>query len=114
VVERRRSAEPPLREAAGVVGQNRSRLEFPSSRFGFVSDFFLVRLVRKTWLLFAMVACTGQVALGASIPWKVYNEGVEAYAKGDYTNALQQWQELSVQKISGWASRWSRPRRNKR
>lgn len=36
-----------------------------------------------------------------STAWRTYNEGVEAYAKGDYTNALQRWQELSIQQIPG-------------
>lgn len=33
-----------------------------------------------------------------STAWQTYNEGVEAYAKGDYTNALQRWQALSIQR----------------
>jgi tetratricopeptide (TPR) repeat protein len=32
-------------------------------------------------------------------PWRSYNQGVEAYAKGDYAVAFQLWQNLSIQKL---------------
>ena len=35
----------------------------------------------------------------ADTPWQVYNAGVQAYAMGDYTNAFQKWQDLSIQEV---------------
>ncbi|MBK9138757.1 MAG: hypothetical protein IPM17_08350 [Verrucomicrobia bacterium] len=32
-------------------------------------------------------------------PWAAYNAGVAAYARKDYTNALQRWEDLSLQRL---------------
>ena len=47
-----------------------------------------------TALLFGAVASFADTA-----PWQAYNEGVQAYAKGDYAAAFQAWQDLSLQKM---------------
>ena len=31
--------------------------------------------------------------------WQTYNAGVQAYATGDYTNAFQKWQDLSISQV---------------
>jgi tetratricopeptide (TPR) repeat protein len=31
--------------------------------------------------------------------WQAYNAGVQAYATGDYTNAFQKWQDLSIAQV---------------
>lgn len=50
-------------------------------------------------LFLIALAGSGQVACAAPAPWELYNQGVEAYARADYTNALQRWQELSLQTV---------------
>jgi tetratricopeptide (TPR) repeat protein len=32
-------------------------------------------------------------------PWAAYNAGVAAYARGDFTNALQRWEDLSIRHL---------------
>ena len=47
----------------------------------------------------------------ADTPWQVYNAGVQAYAAGDYTNAFQRWQDLSIQQVPRSLHRPVRSRR---
>ena len=35
----------------------------------------------------------------ADTVWDAYNAGVRSYATGDYTNAFQKWQDLSIQQV---------------
>jgi hypothetical protein len=45
-------------------------------------------------LLMCAVECYADIN-----PWRNYNEGVEAYAKGEYAMAFQRWQDLSIRKV---------------
>jgi uncharacterized damage-inducible protein DinB len=49
-------------------------------------------------LKLTLLVCAAPV-LAADTPWLGYNQGVQAYAKGDYSAAFQQWQDLSIQKL---------------
>jgi len=53
----------------------------------------------RTWLLLGLLLCADRIVFAAPDPWQAYNDGVNAYAKADYTNALQRWQELSIRRI---------------
>jgi len=48
--------------------------------------------------LIVMLAFSG-TGFADDTPWQTYNEGIQAYANGDYTNAFQRWQDLSIQKV---------------
>jgi tetratricopeptide (TPR) repeat protein len=54
--------------------------------------------LRFALLISAWLACS-VVVLANDTPWTAYNEGVQAYAEGDYDAALQRWQDLSLQKL---------------
>ncbi len=57
-------------------------------RFVFIGVFFVLLALR--------LPARGEEA---TTPWLKYNAGVEAYAKGDYTNAFQAWQDLTLQPL---------------
>ena len=50
-------------------------------------------------LLASALLLRGAPVLAQATPWISYNEGVQAYAKGDYPAAFQRWQDLSIQKL---------------
>jgi len=45
-----------------------------------------------------LIASTSLAASGQSL-WDTYNEGVRAYRAGQYTEALQRWQDLSLRPL---------------
>jgi tetratricopeptide (TPR) repeat protein len=52
------------------------------------------------WVLMISLSALNGLAEGAlSNPWQAYNEGVQGYARGDYSSALKSWQDLTVQGV---------------
>jgi tetratricopeptide (TPR) repeat protein len=47
-------------------------------------------------VLILLLSSLGPLAATAGDPWGSYNTGVQAYAGHDFTNALQQWEDLSL------------------
>lgn len=61
----------------------------------------VIALLRLALGCMALAALADRAQAATPPPaWSAYNEGVEAYAKGDFAGALQRWQDLSLQPLA--------------
>src|SRR5262245_43762954 len=56
--------------------------------------------LKAAFVCFSVFICAVALVSAKDNSWDLYNEGVQAYAAGDYQTAFERWQDLSLQKTS--------------